>query len=247
MLRFILCDDNPEHSQLLKRCIQQMLSSLSKSYEIALVTPLAEEALRYARENPEQNVYMLDVMLEQEMDGLQLCQEIRHYSPESYILYVSAYSQYALECCRTHSFDFILKPYSEMRLFRALEDLVCVIESRKPSAPLEIAIGSLVRMVDQYDILYLKTDREYITAYLRNDRITWRESMASFLGRVNANSFFRIHKSYAVNRLALDQIDLSRRIVRLCNGESLPASRRFLSRLRNVDHIANDDQEAEGG
>lgn len=57
--------------------------------------------------------------------------------------------------------------------------------------------------------------------------------MVNLLERVNADLFLRIHKSYAVNRLALEQVDLSRRFVLLRNGESLPISRRFLSRLRD--------------
>ena len=73
MLRFILCDDNPEHCRTLELHVRQALSRLSRPYEIALVTTQADEALRYAQEHPEQNVYMLDLVLEQKMDGLALC------------------------------------------------------------------------------------------------------------------------------------------------------------------------------
>lgn len=243
MLRFILCDDNPEHCRTLEFHIRQALCKLSRPYEIALVTTHADEVLCYAQEHPEQNVYMLDLMLEQKMDGLALCQEIHRNSPGSYILYVSAFPEHALNCCRSHSFDFILKPYSERRLYRAIEDLVRVIEARKPSVPLEIAVGSIVRVVDQRDILYFSTDREYITAHFKDDRITWRESMVNLLARVNADLFLRIHKSYAVNRLALEHIDSSRHFILLRNGENLPISRRFLSRLRNDYRNANNQDQ----
>ena len=229
MLRFVLCDDEPRQCQMLEERLRQVLFRLSKPYEIALVTTKAAEVLRYARENPAQNIYLLDLVLQQGLDGLELCREIRRCSPQSYVLYVTAYPQYAMECCRTHPFDFILKPYSDGRLYQAIADLAQVIGARKPSAPLEVTVGSLVRLLDQREILYFKTDREYITAYLRDDRITWRESMVSLLGRVNADWFVRIHKSYAVNRFAMDSVDLSRRMVCLYNGERLPASRRFLS------------------
>ena len=236
MLRFVLCDDEPRQCQMLEERLRQVLFRLSKPYEIALVTTKAAEVLRYARENPAQNIYLLDLVLQQGMDGLELCREIRRCSPQSYVLYITAYPQYAMECCRTHPFDFILKPYSDGRLYQAIADLAQVIGARKPSAPLEVTVGSLVRLLDQREILYFKTDREYITAYLRDDRITWRESMVSLLGRVNADWFVRIHKSYAVNRFAMDSVDLSRRMVCLYNGERLPASRRFLSRLRDAGH-----------
>lgn len=243
MLRFVLCDDNPTHCRTLEYHVRRALSRLSRPHEIALVTTQAEEVLRYAQEHTEQSVYMLDLVLQQEMDGLELCREVHRRSPESYILYVSAFAEYALDCCRTHSFDFILKPYTAHRCYRAIEDLLQVIDARKPSAPLEIAVGSLVRVVDQRDILYLNTDREYITAHLKDDRITWRESMVNLLGRVNADWFLRIHKSYAVNRLALERIDLSRRRVLLRSGESLPVSRRFLSRLRDSYRFSKDDED----
>lgn len=235
MLHFVLCDDNPRHNQTLSYHLEQLASSLPMPYELALVTTEPQEVLTYAESAAEPTVYLLDLVLEKEqMNGLDLCRGIHERDPKGYIIYVSAYAEYAMDCVQSHAFDFVLKPYTPERLASSLRDVMQEITQRKPEVTLTISAGSLTRVLDQQSILYLQIQREYVTAYLTDTQVTWRESMAQLLPRLQPEWFVRIHKSYAINRMHLVSIDAKTAEVTLKNGAVLPVSRRMLKELQSA-------------
>lgn len=232
MLHFVLCDDNSRHNQTLTYHLEQLAFSLPMPYELSLVTTDPAQVLEYAETAAEPTVYLLDLVLEQkDMTGLDLCRGIHQKDPKGYIIYVSAYAEYAMDCVQSHAFDFVLKPYTPERLANSLRDVMQEIARRKPEVTLSITAGSITRVLDQQNILYLQIQREYVTAHLTDTQVTWRESMAQLLPRLQADWFIRIHKSYAVNRMHLASVDARTNEVTLKNGVILPVSRRMLKQL----------------
>ena len=229
MLHFVLCDDNTRHNQTLSYHLTQLASSLPMACELSLVTTNPQDVLDYAASAPEPTVYLLDRVLEHEdMSGLDLCRSIHELDPKGYIIYVSAYAEYAMNCVQSHAFDFVLKPYTPQRLLNALRDVTQEISRRKPEVMLSVTAGSITRMLDQQNIVYLHIQREYVTACLTDGQFTWRESMTQLMARLHPEWFIRIHKSYAVNRLHLISVDSRTCEVTLRGGRILPISRRML-------------------
>lgn len=232
MLHFVLCDDNPRHNQTLTYHLEQLAFSLPMPYELSLVTTDPGQVLEYAETAAGPTVYLLDLVLEQkDMTGLDLCRGIHQKDPDGYIIYVSAYAEYAMDCVQSHAFDFVLKPYTPERLANSLRDVMQEIARRKPEVTLSITAGSITRVLDQQNIMYLQIQREYVTAHLTDTQVTWRESMAQLLPRLQAEWFIRIHKSYAINRMHLASVDAKTSEVTLKNGVILPVSRRMLKQL----------------
>lgn len=232
MLHFVLCDDNPRHNQTLAYHLNTLSPKLPIPCELSLITTNPLEVISFASHAPDSTVYLLDLVLEGEiMTGLDVCRSIREHDPNSYIIYVSAYAEYAMDCLQSHAFDFVLKPYTPERLQGALLDVIQDITSRKPDVPLTATAGSLTRVLDQRSILYLHIQREYVTAHLTNGQFTWRESMTHLMDRLHSDWFIRIHKSYTVNRLHLASVDSHTLEATLHSGEILPVSRRMIHSL----------------
>ncbi len=235
MLHFVLCDDNPYHNQTLSFHLKQLASDLPIPYELTLVTTDPQAVIDYAEHSQEPTVYMLDLVLEQEdLTGLDVCRAIHEKDPSGYIIYVSAYAEYAMECVQSHAFDFVLKPYTTQRLANAIRDVMREIVRLKPAVPLQITMGSISRIISQQDIVYLHIQREYVTAHLTDTTVTWRESKTQLLPRLHENWFIRIHKSYAINRLHLETIDAMSGEVTMKNGVILSASRRMIKQLHVI-------------
>lgn len=78
-----------------------------------------EEALKYAQSNPV-DVAFLDLEM-QEVHGLDLAQKLQEYCTGIKIIFVTAYSQYALDAWKVNATDFVLKPYSVEEIQKALE------------------------------------------------------------------------------------------------------------------------------
>lgn len=231
MISLVICDDNPQHNQTMTYHIRQMIHLLPAACEVALVTTDKTEVLDYAKKAEGQTIYLLDIVMDSETAGIDVCREIHQYDQKGYIIYVSAYAEYALECCQSHSFDFVLKPYTEQRLENALRDVIQEIMKHKPVAPLSITAGSITQVLDQREIIYFKSQREYVTAFSTNGQVTWRESMTRLMTRVDDECFLRIHKSYMINKLYLRMVDTRTCEATLRDDIILPVSRRRIRKL----------------
>ncbi len=225
MIHFVLCDDNSLHNRTLCSHLNRILPQLPAKTDIALMTTDPNEVIRYAQSAHEQTVYMLDLVLEQPLSGLDVCRAVLQADPSAYILYVSAYAEYAMDCCQSHAFDFILKPYTLQRLEMAVRDVVRQALRAKPAVPLQVTSGTIISVLDQREIYYVRSQREYVTAFHTTGNITWRESMVHLQQRLNAAWFLRIHKSFIMNRLYFQSIDLYMHEVTLRGGMVLPLSR----------------------
>ncbi len=231
MLHLILCDDNAQHNQTMTHHLQQIMPELPMPCQIDLTTTDPRQVLAYAADHEGDTVYMLDLEMESDLSGLDVCAAIRQYQPSAYIIYVSAYAEYAMECCRSHAFDFILKPYTTQRLRNALLDVILHIERSRTVYPLTVTAGTVTQVLDQREIRYLEMEREYVTAHLNTGLFTWRESMTHLLPRLNPQWFVRIHKSCAVNRLYVLSVDQKGHEITLKGNTVLSVSRRLMGQL----------------
>ena len=232
MLHLILCDDNPRHNQTMTYHLEQIIPNLTVDCTIDLTTTDPRQVIEYARQPLEGDaVYLLDLEMENDLGGLDVCNVIREYQPRAYVIYVSAYAEYAMECCRSHAFDFILKPYTTQRLENALRDVILHIERTQSVVPLSVTAGTVTQVLDQKEIRYLQMEREYVTAHMNGGVFTWRESMTHLLPRLNPDWFVRIHKSCAINRLYIQSVDQKAHEVTLKGGTVLNVSRRLIKEV----------------
>lgn len=232
MLHLILCDDNPRHNQTMTYHLEQIMSQLPMECVIDLTTTDPRQVIDHSRQQYEGDlVYLLDLEMENDLNGLDVCAAIREHQGRAYIIYVSAYAEYAMECCRAHAFDFILKPYTTQRLENALRDVILHIERNRSVYPLSVTAGTVTQILDQKEIRYLQMEREYVTAHINGGVFTWRESLTHLLPRMNPDWFVRIHKSCAINRLYIQSVDQKAHEVTLKGGIVLNVSRRLIKEV----------------
>lgn len=233
MIDLIICDDNALHNQTLVHHLTQMTHQLDLPLNIAFVTTQGEEIIGYAKSAAAgKRLYMLDLVLEQPCSGLDLCQSIHQYDPDGCVLYVSAYPEYALECCQSHSFDFILKPYTRERLEESVKAAIHAILRPEYLSSLIVRNGSRMEKLDQSQIYYIQAQRDYVTAYFEVGKLSWCEGLGKLEKHLNPDWFRRVHKSYLVNARHIKSYDLKTQEVILSNDAVLPISRRYASTLK---------------
>ena len=249
MLHLILCDDNARHNQTMTYHLEKIMHHLPVECTIDLTTTDPRQVIAHAATHHHQDdhtIYLLDLEMETDLSGLDVCAAIREHQPKAYVIYVSAYAEYAMECCRSHAFDFILKPYTTQRLENALRDVILHIERNRSVYPLSVTAGTVTQVLDQKEIRYLQLEREYVTAHMNGGVFTWRESMTHLMPRLNPEWFVRIHKSCAINRLYIQQVDQRSREVTLKGGAVLNVSRRLLGQLNGLEIPTGQADGAEG-
>ena len=104
--------------------------------------------------------------------------------------------------------------------------------SAKSQAKLLIREGTLQFNLAIDDIVYLQADHVYVRIYLRNEQcILIRNSLTWLIGRLPADRFVQVHRSYAVNLTLVTR--WSRQSVFLHTRE-IPVSR---SRQKEVNEL----------
>ena len=79
----------------------------------------AQDALEWLDGHPA-DLALLDIDMPG-MNGLELAGRIRKIHPDIAIIFITAFSQYALEAYEVHPVSYLLKPFDQARLAREVE------------------------------------------------------------------------------------------------------------------------------
>ncbi len=233
-MNFVLADDQTAHLDVLASRLKSICSSLGIPAVIGLSTGSTQDVLDYADKAPEETVWLLDIEMNDSINGIDLCRRIRELNRNAYIIYVSAYQRYALECCQSHAFDFLLKPWTNEQLAESLKALQRDMLQRKEGTELNIQLGTRMIRLIQEDVFYFSKDRMSVTAHCSDGQTyTWRESFESLSSRLSDGLFFLCHRSYLVNLRAIREARLSDSILILENEQTIPVSRRREAALKS--------------
>ncbi|MCU0437305.1 MAG: LytTR family DNA-binding domain-containing protein [Raineya sp.] len=130
------------------------------------------------------------------------------------IIFVTAYSRYAVQAFKLSAVDYLLKPIevedlkNSIELFkknkyRNKEEYAVLRENIKNPSTKKIALHTLssINFVNTQDILFFQGDGSYTKVFLKDGRnITLSKGLKHFENLLaEIYTFFRCHKSYIVN------------------------------------------------
>lgn len=237
MMEYILLDDIPEHADLLRALLTNACALEGVQARVALATDNAQAVLDYARQHDAPAVYFLDIEFERAYNGLDIARKVQALHPDTYLVYVTAYQHFSMECCKTHAFDFLLKPISMEDLRACVSAIARDVKRKAADETLTMPLGSRVLVLDQGDVLYFSAQGNFVTAHTTQGDFTWRESLKQLLSRVSAERFLHTHRNYAVNIKRVREVNFSEERLDV-EGHPLPMSRRYKDRLRKAITVA---------
>ena len=171
-------------------------------------------------------------------------------------IFVTAYDEYALRAFEVHAFDYLLKPFDELRLNetvrRAKEHLLnrhveadrdrlrLMLENlSKPERfrdRLAVRSGENVLLLKTNQIDWIEAADNYVYLHCGSETHALRETLSSLERTLDPNTFLRIHRSAIVN---VDRIKALQpwfrgdyRVV-LTTGTQLTLSRSYRQNLQN--------------
>lgn len=241
MLRAMIVDDEaPARSEL--RFLLEQTGKIGSIIEASSVRS-AIEMLMEARVD----VVFLDISMPG-ASGLQLAEALYKLKNPPAIVFVTAYSDHAVEAFDVDAVDYLMKPVEEARLDRAIEK---VIARAKPAAAVEPAAAKLSNIeripvekggrkvlipVDQIRFIMAKDD--YSCIFTDDDRFLSTTSLAQFESKLGEFGFFRVHRRYIVNLANVEDVETvpSGAIQLGVNGvdERIPVSRRRVVPLKKA-------------
>lgn len=232
-MHFVLLDPAEQHNEALARKILACCNKLDRHGCIALKTTDARAVAHYAATCTVPTVYFLSIELDHGQTSLPLHKVIQQSRAASYIIYLSARAQYAMECLHAHAFDFLLKPLSDPQLEECLAAVMGALAREEKACRLQVHTGGHTIMADPDQILYFSRDRMTIRLHaLDGSTLEWRESFAHLLSRLAANHFFLCHRSFVVNLRKIQIIDWESDQIYLTDHTVIPVSRRRAAELK---------------
>lgn len=143
--------------------------------------------------------------------GLDLARRLGDREDPPAIVFTTAYPDHAVEAFDLAAADYLVKPFDEERLERALRRALSAAldaDEPTPEAPVgtpppeesRVAVQRNGRtvLIDQGDIIYVSASRGYSYLKLTDDRVLTSYSLAELERRLGRR-FFRCHRSYLVN------------------------------------------------
>jgi len=178
------------------------------------------------------DIIFLDVVMP-EMDGIEFVQSLSIQKPE--IIFVTGYTEYALDAFNYDVTDFLVKPVDYKRFLKAVSKAKRNHTKKKDRVNtlhdhIFIKVSSKLIKIDVKDICYIEAMADYITIYAEKDRYTILSTMKNMESLLAGNHFFRVHNSYIVNLKKITSIEDNTIQI----GDTLiPVSRNRLKELLN--------------
>ena len=104
------------------------------------------------------------------MNGLELAGRIRKIHPGIAIIFITAFSQYALEAYEVHPVSYLLKPFDQASLAREVEYALGGRTPKKPSHIMMQTFGHFEILVDGTALAFRRSKSKELLAYLVDRR-----------------------------------------------------------------------------
>jgi two-component system, LytTR family, response regulator len=234
----LIIDDEPLARTHLRRMLE------TQGVEVVGEAANAAEALQYA-EALRPDILFLDIQMPG-LTGMQLAGALQQSSADSLLIFVTGYSEHALEAFDHGALDYLVKPASPARLAKTLaraltrltdarareEAARAVTETaaaeKAPLQRLPVRTEYAVQLIRVEEIRYARTRDKRVIIYTPDGEYHTYYTLTHLESLLPADSFFRIHDSCIVRLQEITEILFLGNhtyAVRLAGNEQLPVGR----------------------
>lgn len=202
-----------EDEILLAQDIIQRLTAMN--YDVVGLAMTANSALELINENPKIDILLIDIKIQGNKDGIELAKLVKKNIP--IIFLTSNTDQQIIERANdVNPYAYILKPFNsrqvgitiELAFLNALKNKKQLNQEesnvKKIKSALFLKKNSHFKRVALNEILYVKADNNYSTVYTKKEKFLYAIVMKKIEEKLPKHLFLRIHRSYIVNKKAID-------------------------------------------
>ena len=195
------------------------------------------------------------VLLDIQMPGLDGFGVVEALEDPPVIIFVTAYDQYAIRAFEIHALDYLLKPFSQQRLAKAIDHARdALVEGQDLGAQLRPLLEGLaaegryltrlavrdrecIRVLDADGIDWIGIEDEQVIVHAGDQAYPIRRTLTDLEARLDPKRFFRAHRSAIVNLDRVQEIIpwfKGSHILRLTTGAEVDLSRAQARALRKI-------------
>lgn len=250
----IVDDEYPARQEL-----RFMLENYSDSIQIVGEAANAHEAWELISAL-EYSILFLDIHMPG-LNGLELASKLQEHTRGNnapFIVFVTAYEEFALDAFGVNAVDYLLKPIDPIRFDKTMQKIFSLAEKRQtaekqPQALPQKSSSSLglipveykgkTLLLEQENIIFTYASDDYAFVKTFDTRYITRFTLKELEARLDSNIFHRCHRSYIVN------IKRAREVIPEYNGtltlvvddaerSEVPVSRSQAKKIRQILGLA---------
>lgn len=197
-MKILIVDDE----ELARSRLQRMLKTLG--YESVRLAQNAEEAIELAKEELFELIF-LDINMPR-ISGLELGYELKYISPNTSIIFQTAYEEHALKAFDIGAVAYLVKPYSIEQLQNAMERIK---KSKAQTQELRILskFGDSYLLLKPEEIHYIKADLSEVMIRSAKGFSYYAQKISDLYEKLEPFGFVRIHRSYLINTNEIKEIE----------------------------------------
>lgn len=227
MLRIAVLDDEAIFCER----ISQKIYSIYEKMHIAVRVDCynnGKEVMYEVEDGRYYDIYVLDIDLP-DISGVDLGRKLRESSPYCYIIFLTAYPQYAIEGYSARAYQYILKDEWEQKLNITLGNIQKEMDSMtEPSY--RITVSNKLEKVPVKDIYYLYKDGKKVIFQTKNGESSIRKTLSEVYEELPKGEFIYVDRSFIVN--VQHVMKLKNKEIYMSNGEKVPVSKPQLDRVK---------------
>lgn len=238
----VIVDDEQLARDLLKEYLQQI-----PNIDVIGECSKGKEAVEKI-DKLKPDLVFLDVQMPG-MNGFDVLDELTH---DPYVIFTTAYDQYAIKAFEKNAVDYVLKPLDQERFKLAIDRAINRMKLEQNN------VGELLRNLktenrSSYDshifvqksekllnlpvdeIVYLEASGDYTILTTKNDQFVSSSGIGKLEEILNPEIFIRVHRSTIINLNSLKEIEKhfnGGMVVKMQNGKSFPVSRTYAKLIR---------------
>ncbi|MDR0682372.1 MAG: LytTR family DNA-binding domain-containing protein [Prevotellaceae bacterium] len=206
-MKCIIVDDEPIARKGVKKLVEEIPAlELSGSFNSAKVAAV------FMEENPVDLVF-LDI----QMPGASGIEFARSIPKTTLVIFITAFTEYALDSYEVDAVGYLVKPVEPAKFRKAVEKALAyhslLMDEEKKAVEnvgdeyIFVKSDRRYFKVNLKDILFIEGLKDYVVIQLEGKRIITRMSLKSIQELLPQSAFFRINRSYVINREQIDSFD----------------------------------------
>lgn len=229
MIRCLIIDDEPLAQNVMETYIKKVsfLTLVAKSEN-------AIEAFEVVQ-NESIDLIFCDIQMP-EITGIEFVKSLKN---TPYIIFTTAFPEYALEGFNVDAVDFLLKPVAFDRFLKSVNKVKQLISLNQSVGKAEHQVRHLfVRedyklvKINHNEIFYIEGMKDYVKIFIPSKTVITHITMKRLEELLPQGQFFRMHKSFIVRVEAIKAINGN--TIEMVNNASIPIGMRYREELMGL-------------
>lgn len=192
MYKLAICDDSIQDVKYLERLFSKYEEK--ENFSVSLFFSGADLLRNHSKDVFD--IVLLDVTMPNN-NGLEVGKALHNVSPQTIIIFVTSYPQYAIDAYDCEAFHYLLKPCDEEKLHQLITKAISKLKITKEYHL--IKTQKKIFKLKISDIYYIECCRKHIIYHTKNESFDTVGTLSETYDLLKEYGFFQVHQGYLVN------------------------------------------------